>query len=154
MKAFVTGAAGFVASNLVDRLLAAGHTVVGYDNFVTGQRRFVEDALKSPKFKLVEADLLDTDALRSAIAGCDMVFHFAANADVRFGTHHPFKDIEQNLIATYNVLEAMRANGIKKIAFSSTGSVYGEAKVFQLRKMRRFRCRRRSTAILRLRLKV
>src|SRR5439155_8334621 len=81
-------------------------------------------------FRLVEADLLNTDALRSAIAGSDMVFHLAANADVRFGTHHPFKDIEQNTIATYNVLEAMRAHGIKRIAFSSTGSVYGEASVF------------------------
>ncbi|WPO44297.1 NAD-dependent epimerase/dehydratase family protein [Tardiphaga sp. 42S5] len=130
MKCFVTGAAGFIGSTLVDRLLADGHSVVGYDNFVTGQRRFIEAALKSANFKLVEADLLNSDALRSAIAGCDMVFHLAANADVRFGTHHPFKDIEQNLIATYNVLEAMRANGIKKIAFSSTGSVYGEAKVF------------------------
>jgi UDP-glucose 4-epimerase len=68
--------------------------------------------------------------LRSAVAGSDLVFHLAANADVRFGTHHPFKDIEQNTIATYNVLEAMRANGIKTIAFSSTGSVYGEATVF------------------------
>ena len=130
MRCFVTGAAGFIASNLVDRLMAAGHSVVGYDNFSTGQRRFIEEALKSPNFKLVKADLLNTEALGAAIAGCDMVFHLAANADVRFGTHHPFKDIEQNLIATYNVLEAMRANGIKKIAFSSTGSVYGEAKVF------------------------
>ncbi|WLB91482.1 NAD-dependent epimerase/dehydratase family protein [Bradyrhizobium japonicum USDA 135] len=114
----------------MDRLLAAGHSVVGYDNFVTGQRRFVEGALKSSSFKLVEADLLNTDELGAAIAGCDMVFHLAANADVRFGTHHPFKDIEQNLIATYNLLEAMRANGIKRIAFASTGSVYGEATVF------------------------
>src|SRR6195256_4448711 len=130
MHAFVTGAAGFIGSNLVDRLVAAGHSVVGYDNFSTGQRRFLEDASKSPQFRLVEADLLNTDALRSAVAGSDMVFHLAANADVRFGTHHPFKDIEQNTIATYNVLEAMRANGIRKIAFSSTGSVYGEATVF------------------------
>lgn len=130
MLCFVTGAAGFIGSNLVDRLLAAGHSVVGYDNFVTGQRRFVQGALKSSSFKLVEADLLNTDELGAAIAGCDMVFHLAANADVRFGTHHPFKDIEQNLIATYNLLEAMRANGIKRIAFSSTGSVYGEATVF------------------------
>jgi UDP-glucose 4-epimerase len=129
MHAFVTGAAGFIASNLVDRLLADGHSVVGYDNFVTGQRKFIEGALKSPNCRMVEADLLDTKALGVAMAGCDMVFHLAANADVRFGTHHPFKDIEQNLIATYNVLEAMRANGLKKIAFSSTGSVYGEAKV-------------------------
>ena len=112
MQAFVTGAAGFIGSSLVDRLLAFGHSVVGYDNFSTGQRRFLEDASKSPQFRLVEADLLNTNALRSAVAGNDIVFHLAANADVRFGTHHPFKDIEQNTIATYNVLEAMRANGI------------------------------------------
>src|SRR6202166_1578465 len=130
MQCFVTGAAGFIGSSLVDRLLAAGHSVVGYDNFSTGQRCFLEDASRSPHFRLVEADLLNTETLRSAIAGRDMVFHLAANADVRFGTHHPFKDIEQNTIATYNVLEAMRAHGIKKIAFSSTGSVYGEATVF------------------------
>src|SRR6202171_3095260 len=130
MRAFVTGAAGFIGSSLVDRLLAARHSVVGYDNFSTGQRRFLEDASRSPQFRLVEADLLNTDALRSAVAGSDMVFHLAANADVRFGTHHPFKDIEQNTNATYNVLGAVRANGIKRIAFSSTGSVYGEATVF------------------------
>jgi UDP-glucose 4-epimerase len=126
----VTGAAGFIGSNLVDGLLAAGHSVVGYDNFSTGQRRFIEGAVKSPNFRLVEADLLDTATLGAAIAGNDFVFHLAANADVRFGTHHPFKDIEQNTIGTYNVLEAMRAHGIKKIAFSSTGSVYGEATIF------------------------
>jgi UDP-glucose 4-epimerase len=130
MRYFVTGAAGFIGSSLVDRLLAAGHTVVGYDNFSTGQHRFLDEASKSPHFRLVEANLLNTDALRSAVADSDMVFHLAANADVRFGTDHPFKDIEQNTIATYHVLEAMRATGIKRIAFSSTGSVYGEATVF------------------------
>lgn len=130
MLAFVTGAAGFIGSNLVDHLLAAGHTVVGYDNFSTGQRHFIEGALRSPKFKLIEADLLDTKSLVAAIAGSEMVFHLAANADVRFGTHHPFKDLEQNTIATYNVLEAMRANDARRIVFSSTGSVYGEATVF------------------------
>lgn len=129
MIAFVTGAAGFIGSNLVDRLLAAGHTVVGYDNFSTGRRPFLDGALKSGKFRLVEGDLLDKDELRSAIAGSDDVFHLAANADVRFGTHHPFKDLEQNTIATFNVLEAMRECGVKRIAFSSTGSVYGEATV-------------------------
>jgi UDP-glucose 4-epimerase len=130
MRAFVTGAAGFIGSNLVDHLLAAGHTVVGYDNFSTGQRRFIEGALRSSKFKLVEADLLDIESLGAAIGGNDIAFHLAANADVRFGTHHPFKDLEQNTIATYNLLEAMRANGIRRIVFSSTGSVYGEATVF------------------------
>src|SRR6266480_3782965 len=123
MRCFVTGAAGFIGSSLVDRLIADGHSVVGYDNFSTGQRRFLEDASGSPQFRLVEGDLLSTEALRSALVGSDTVFHLAANADVRFGMHHPFKDIEQNTIATYNVLEAMRANTIKRIAFSSTGSV-------------------------------
>lgn len=123
----VTGCAGFIGSTLVDRLLSEGHQVIGIDNFSTGQRRFLEGALAHPAFRLVEIDLLDIDRLKQAFAGGDAVFHLAANADVRFGTDHPRKDLEQNTIATYNVLEAMRANGIKKIAFSSTGSVYGEA---------------------------
>ena len=129
MKAFVTGAAGFIGSNLSDRLLAAGHDVIGYDNLSTGQERFLEIAQQSSAFRLVRGDLLDVDALTAAMAGCDTVFHLAANADVRFGLEHPGKDVEQNTVATFHVLEAMRANGVKRIAFSSTGSVYGEAKV-------------------------
>jgi UDP-glucose 4-epimerase len=126
---FVTGAAGFIASNLVDRLLAAGHQVVGYDNFSTGQRSFLDHATASPNFRLIEGDVLDAAALAQAMQGCDLVFHLAANADVRFGTNHPRRDLEQNTIATFNVLEAMRATGARRIAFSSTGSVYGEAKI-------------------------
>ena len=126
----VTGCAGFIGSHLVDRLLAAGKGVIGVDDFSTGQRRFIESALKHPGFRLIEADLLDLPALTKALDGADFVFHLAANADVRFGTHHPRKDLEQNTIVTFNVLEAMRANGVKRIAFPSTGSVYGEAKVF------------------------
>jgi len=126
---FVTGAAGFIGSNLVDRLLAAGKTVVGWDNFSTGQRQFLAGALLQPNFKLIEGDNLDLPALTKAMAGSDLVFHLAANADVRFGLEHPSKDLQQNTTATFNVLEAMRANGIKRIAFSSTGSVYGEAAV-------------------------
>lgn len=129
MIQIVTGAAGFIGSNLVDRLLANGYQVVGVDNFSTGQRRFLANALAHSSFRLIEADLLDPIALEHAFQGGGAVFHMAANADVRFGTDHPRKDLEQNTIATYNVLEAMRANGIKKIAFSSTGSVYGEAPV-------------------------
>jgi UDP-glucose 4-epimerase len=125
----VTGCAGFIGSNLIDRLLTQGHRVTGIDNFCTGQRRFLERALKSSVFRLIESDLLDPSALTLAFSGGDSVFHLAANADVRFGTEQPRKDLEQNTIATYNVLEAMRANGIKRIAFSSTGSVYGEADV-------------------------
>lgn len=129
MNLIVTGCAGFIGSTLVDRLLADGHLVTGIDNFSTGQRRFLEGALAHQNFKLVEIDLLDLDALKSAFVGGEAIFHLSANADVRFGTEHPRKDLEQNTIATYNVLEAMRANSIKKIAFSSTGSVYGEAEV-------------------------
>lgn len=128
-KIIVTGAAGFIGSTLVDRLLGLGFQVVGIDNFSTGQRRFLANALQYSTFQLIEIDLLDLDALKRAFVDGESVFHLAANADVRFGTDHPRKDLEQNTIATYNVLEAMRANGIKKIAFSSTGSVYGEAPV-------------------------
>lgn len=129
IKAFITGAAGFIGSSMADRLLAQGVQVVGWDNFSTGQKDFLENCLKHESFTLVKGDNLDLEALTAVMAGCDTVFHFAANADVRFGLNHPRKDLEQNTIATFNVLEAMRANGIKRMAFSSTGSVYGESAV-------------------------
>lgn len=129
MKFIITGCAGFIGSTLSDRLLSKGNSVVGIDNFSTGQSRFLDGALLNPNFTLFQIDLLDLDALKKAFTGGEAVIHLAANADVRFGTDHPRRDLEQNTIATYNVLEAMRANEIKKIAFSSTGSVYGEAPV-------------------------
>jgi UDP-glucose 4-epimerase len=129
LKIFVTGCAGFIGSSIVDRLLADGHAVVGIDNFSTGQERFLESALRNERFRLVRGDLLDEGTLTEAMAGSEAVFHLAANADVRSGIRHPRRDLEQNTIATHNVLEAMRANGIKRLAFSSTGSVYGEATV-------------------------
>jgi UDP-glucose 4-epimerase len=128
-KVFVTGAAGFIGSTLVDRLLADGVTVTGWDNFSTGQERFLADARKHPSFRLVRGDNLDLPALTAAMKGCDFVFHLAANADIKDGWAHPRKDLEQNTIATFNVLEGLRANGIRRIGFSSTGSVYGEALV-------------------------
>jgi UDP-glucose 4-epimerase len=128
-KVFVTGAAGFIGSNLVDRLLSEGRRVVGWDNFSTGQAEFLAAAQQNPNFSLVRGDDLDLNALTRAMAGCDTVFHLAANADVRFGLDHPRKDLEQNTVATFNVLEAMRASGARTLAFSSTGSVYGEATV-------------------------
>ncbi|MGA3114638.1 MAG: NAD-dependent epimerase/dehydratase family protein [Syntrophobacteraceae bacterium] len=127
---FVTGCAGFIASNLTDRLLADGLSVVGYDNLSTGQYEFLHEAFKSSRFSFIHGDVLDLNALTKAMAGSDFVFHLAANADVRFGTQHPGKDLEQNTIGTFNVLEAMRSNGIRQIAFSSTGSIYGEPDVF------------------------
>src|ERR1043166_7301733 len=130
MSYFVTGAAGFIGSNLVDRLLANGETVTGYDNLSTGKMCFLETACANPKFRFVEGDLLNTGSLTRAMHGTKFAFHLAANADVRFGTEHPERDLQQNTIATFNVLEAMRANRVGRMAFSSTGSIYGEPAVF------------------------
>ena len=133
MRYVVTGAAGFIGSNLVNRLLQGGHEVVGYDNLSTGQPEFLAEAHQSPRFSLVHGDMLDLDYLTKALPNVDLVFHLAANADVRFGTDHPRKDLEQNTIATFNVLEAMRANRIQRIAFASTGSIYGDPEIFPTR---------------------
>jgi UDP-glucose 4-epimerase len=130
LKILVTGAAGFIGSNLVDRLLADGHEVTGFDNLSTGRLKFLEGALAVPRFRLERGDLLDSEALARAMEGVQLVFHMAANADVRFGTQHPRRDLEQNTIGTANVLEAMRARGVARIAFPSTGSVYGEPAIF------------------------
>jgi UDP-glucose 4-epimerase len=127
VRYFVTGCAGFIGSTLTERLLLDGHTVVGYDNFSTGHERFLTTALQSAKFRLVRGDILDSNALTENMNGAEFVFHLAANADVRFGLEHPRKDLEQNTIATHNVLDSMRRNGIGRIAFSSSGSVYGES---------------------------
>ena len=129
MTTFVTGAAGFIGSHLVDRLLRDGEDVIGYDNLSTGMPEFIANARCYPSFTFVKGDLLDTDALTKGMRGASRVAHLAANADVRFGLDHPRKDLEQNTIATFNVLEAMRANNIKEIIFSSSGSIYGEANI-------------------------
>ena len=127
MHFFITGVAGFIGSNLADYLLQQGYEVTGYDNLSTGNENFIDQAKKNTSFHFIEGDVLNTSLLQKAMQGCDFVMHLQANADVRFGLQQPFKDIEQNTIGTYNVLESMRVNNIKKIAFSSTGSVYGEA---------------------------
>jgi UDP-glucose 4-epimerase len=127
LRYLVTGCAGFIGSTLTDRLLADGHEVVGYDNFSTGQEGFLAQARECGHFRLVRGDVLNPQTLGEAMRGAEFVFHLAANADVRFGTAHPAKDLEQNTIATHNVLETMRQHGVRRIAFSSTGSVYGES---------------------------
>ena len=126
----ITGGAGFIGSNLADRLSAKGIEVVIVDDFRTGWREFLAGALRRDGVTLMEGDVLDTALLERAVAGCDWVFHLQANADVRHGLDHPRRDLEQNTIATSGVLEAMRAQGVKRIAFASTGSVYGEPEVF------------------------
>lgn len=128
MRVLVTGAAGFIGSNFVDALLARGDEVIGFDNFATGFREFLANAQPQAGFRLVEGDTLDAEAVAQACSGVDLVVHLQANADVRFGPDHPDRDLKQNVIATHNVLEGMRRHGVGRIAFSSTGSVYGEAK--------------------------
>jgi UDP-glucose 4-epimerase len=126
----VTGCAGFIGSTLTEALLSDGHVVVGYDNFSTGRERFLLASRQNANFRLVRGDVLDTATLTESMKGSEFVFHLAANADVRFGTEHPNRDIEQNTVGTHNVLNAMRNNGIHKIAFPSSGSVYGEPTAF------------------------
>lgn len=128
-KYFITGGSGFIGSHIVDELIKLGNEVTVYDNFSTGQKLFTSHHLKNPKFKLVEGDVLDTYTLERSMAGHDFVFHMSAHADVRSGFEDHFIDHEQNLEATQNVLEAMVKNNVKRIAFASTSSVYGDAKV-------------------------
>jgi UDP-glucose 4-epimerase len=130
MKAIVTGGAGFIGSHLVDRLLDEGHHVKVIDNLSTSTDEYLKLHADNNKFEFVKMDILDMDGLKSQFAGFDIVFHFAANADIRRGLQDTWRDIEQNTIATYNILEAMRVNEIKKIAFASSAAVYGEPEVF------------------------
>jgi UDP-glucose 4-epimerase len=131
MKFFITGVAGFIGSNLADKLLANGHLVVGYDNLSTGKKEYLTNAMKNENFKFIEADVLKHfDNLQNSMKDCDAVFHLSANADLRHGLENPMKDLLQNTMATSAVLEAMRYNKIRKIIFSSTGSVYGNTKKF------------------------
>jgi UDP-glucose 4-epimerase len=130
MRVVVTGGAGFVGSNLVDALLAAGHEVVSIDNFTTGFDRHLDDARRNPAFESVRCDLfLEPGRLVELFDGADAVVHLAANADVRFGWDAPRRDLEQNVIVTHNVLEGARRAGTPRVLFSSTGSVYGETAV-------------------------
>jgi UDP-glucose 4-epimerase len=126
----IPGGGGFIGSSLADRLSERGVEVVIVDDFRTGRREFIADLLQRPGTRLYEGDVLDGALLEAAFAGCDWVFHLQANADVRHGLEHPTRDLQQNTVATATVLEAMRAVGVRQIAFSSTGSVYGEPHLF------------------------
>jgi UDP-glucose 4-epimerase len=129
-KVCITGGAGFIGSNLADRLQSRGYGVVVVDKMSTGRREFVEALRNRPGCEVIEGDVLDSEVLERAFTGCEWVFHLQANADVRHGLDHPLLDLEQNTIATSRVLEMMRATGVRRIAFSSTGSIYGEPDVF------------------------
>ncbi len=127
MNFFVTGGAGFIASNLVDTLVSAGHNVIAYDNLSLGRREFLSEAVESGRCRFVEADLLDHDSLVAAMRGCDAVFHLAANSDISHGAAHTDWDLKQGTFVTWHVLEAMRELEIRKILFASSSAIYGEA---------------------------
>jgi len=128
-RVVITGAAGFIGSNLVDSFLRQGIEVVGIDNLSTGKMRFLQDAQTNPRFEFIKHDLFLDESFSKYFMGADAIFHLAANADVRFGANNPSRDLEQNTIVTQKVLEAARIAGVNKFVFSSTGSVYGEAGV-------------------------
>jgi UDP-glucose 4-epimerase len=133
MHVVVTGGAGFIGSNLVDRLLDAGHRVVVIDNFSTGSRAFLRDALASNQFQLLELNLArDHEDLTQALVGADFVFHLSANADVRYGWVNPRQDLEQNVIVTDNLLNAMHRSGVSALCFASTASVYGDQRLIPI----------------------
>src|SRR5712692_299152 len=125
-RCFVTGAAGFIGSHLVEHLLAHGNSVTGYDNLSSGQREWVRQLLKNPRFKFFEADLLDLKTLERAVGGHDVAFHFAANTDIPRGNTDPRIDFDNCIVGTFHILEAMRANGVRRLIFPSSSTVYGE----------------------------
>ncbi len=124
----VTGAAGFIGSHLVDRLVKDNY-VIGYDNLSSGKKEFLEHLTDDDNFELIVSDIFDEKILDREMERCDMVFHLAADPDVRVGVHDTFVHLEQNIIATYKVLEAMRKNDVKEIVFTSTSTVYGETDI-------------------------
>lgn len=130
MKAIVTGGCGFIASHIVDRLVKEGNEVTVIDNMTTGYLENIQHHLDKNAITHLKFDLGDLEKTAKALKGADAVFHLAANADVRHGLEDNFRDIDRNLIVTYNILEAMRKNDVKKILFSSTAATYGEPDVF------------------------
>jgi UDP-glucose 4-epimerase len=131
MRCFITGGAGFIGSHLIDRLILQGDVTV-YDNLSSGRIEFIAHHFGNPNFEFIQKDLLDLEDLKEAIKDHDVVFHLAANPDARLGIEDTSLDLNQETIATYNVLEAMRVNGIKKMVFSSSGTIYGETPVIPL----------------------
>ena len=122
----VTGGAGFIGSHLVDRLVARGDKVLVVDNLSSGVLDFIKDHIENGKVDFSNTDLKDLNALKPLMHGVDIVYHLAANPDIRLGTRITDTDLNEGTIATYNVLESMRLAGVKKIAFASSSVVYGE----------------------------
>ncbi len=126
---FITGAAGFIGSHLVERLLSEGHIVTGYDNLSLGRREWILPFLRDPNFRFVKADLSDLETLMESLRGHDIVFHMAANTDIPRGNQDPHLDFDNCIVGTFNVLEAMRASRIQNVLFASSSTVFGEPEI-------------------------
>lgn len=130
MKVVITGAAGFIGSNLTELLLSRGHEVAGVDNFdeyYSGKAAFLEKSVSNPRFSLVEADILDLDRMKGIVRGADAVVHLAAQAGVRFSVKDPLRSHMVNVVGTMNVLLASLEGGVMRVVNSSSSSVYGNA---------------------------
>jgi len=128
-KIIVTGGAGFIGSHLVDKLLSSGNEVTVIDNLSSGKTEFIEHHIPDKNFKIIKLDMLRLEKLQQVIRGADIIYHLAANPDVRLGAENTKVHLEQNIIVTYNLLEAMRMNKQQNIVFTSTSTVYGEASI-------------------------
>jgi UDP-glucose 4-epimerase len=130
MRVLVTGGAGFIGSHLVDTLMERGLEVAVLDNLSRGSINNLARWLQHPRFTFIKGDLKNLEDSSQAVKGCEVVFHFAANPEVGIGYSNPKLYFEENVLATYNLLEAIRKNGdCKHLIFASTSTVYGEAKV-------------------------
>ncbi len=123
---FVTGAAGFIGSHVVERLLDEGHTVTGYDNLSSGRRERIGHVLAHPRFAFIQADLLDLGTLTQAMRGHQVVIHLGANTDIPRGNQNPRLDFDNCIVGTFHMLEAIRANGVRRLIFASSSTVFGE----------------------------
>jgi len=127
MKVLITGGAGFIGSNMTDRLLNdEKNEVTIIDNFCSGQMSYIKDHQKNNRFNLIKGDMLDIELLKDIIQGQDFVYHFSANPDIAKGMIQTDLDLKQSIIATYNLMEAMRIHNIKNIVYSSGSGVYGD----------------------------
>ena len=126
MKVLITGGAGFVGSNLAERLLGDGHRVTVFDDLSAGSLEFLRDCRANEAFCFVKGDLLEPEEIRSAVRGHDVVFHLAANSDIEKGRRESDRDLRLGTLATFNTLDAMRLEGVKQLVFSSSSVVYGE----------------------------
>lgn len=127
MNIVVTGGAGFIGSNLINRLMPQGHRITVIDNLSGGNKNFIRHHLSSPRFTFIKLDLRQTSQLKRALpTKTDLVIHLAANADISRGVEDPTLDFQHSTVATFSLLQAMRHHGLHKLVYTSGSGVYGD----------------------------